>query len=673
MRLDELYGVGPSTLKKLHGLGVDTLKDLVNFLPKTYIDFNLPATLDNLVDGQFSLIKITVAKVTRPVTARSGIKFFTADAVDYGITSRDGVRLKLVWYNQPYLISSVKEGENYLVFGKTKRVGKRFEIINPQFELLDGAKKLTGIMPVYRLKGALKQGVFRSIMENALKNFNYEGVTDGIVKEKYRLETLCDAYKSAHFPATTEEGIRAQERIAFEDVAKEILYFKIVNGIGKNKRENFYDKPFAVTEEIVKSLPYELSPTQKIALSEIASSLKSDRKTSRILIGDVGSGKTVVALITAFYAVKCGYQAAIIAPTEILAEQHYRTALSLFKGTGIKTVFHSGGIGTAEKRIAENAISSGEANVAIGTHSLFGKSVKFKNLAFLVIDEQHKFGVAQKSYMQGKGLSVDTLTLTATPIPRSLQMLLYDELEMSEIKKNGKSKVKTMVVPDSKKEGMFGYIADEAKKGNQAFVVCPRICDSEGVETYGAETLYEELKEGVFKNVSVALLHGRMKNDEKTRIMTDFASGKIKVLISTTVVEVGIDVRNATVIAVLNSERFGLATLHQLRGRVGRGDKPAYCFLNTSERDNPRINALVSCDDGLKLAEADFAARGGGDYLGTRQSGDSDGGKYAVKITPELIKRAKEAVNDYVIPNGFVPDEEDLRLYTEKFRDVTLS
>ena len=333
----------------------------------------------------------------------------------------------------------------------------------------------------------------------------------------------------------------------------------------------------------------------------------------------------------------------------------------------------SGSVKGAERKERERDIASGKTDVVIGTHSVFSKTVKFRNLSFVVIDEQHKFGVAQKYDLQEKGAGVDTLTLTATPIPRSVLMLLYDELQLSEIDKSHKTKVKTFLVPDYKKDGMFSYLRDEAKRGNQAFIVCPKICDSEGMETYGAKTLFEELKNGVFSDVNVALIYGKMKAKEKSEIMQSFEAGDIDVLIATTVVEVGIDIKNATTIAVLNSERFGLATLHQLRGRVGRGDKKAFCFLHTLDADNPRLKALTEFDEGYKLAELDFTLRGGGDYLGTRQSGEQDGGKYAIKITPDQIRFAKEIVTDGVLQEGFEIDKDDFYYYENKFKDVTVS
>ena len=614
-----MKGVGPSTLRKLQSIDVSTVEDLINFLPKTYIDFNSPVSLNDLCDGQFSLIRVRIVKVTRPVKTKNGLSFFTADAVDFDAPETEKNRLKIVWYNQPYMLQKVKADENYFVFGKVKFSGRRAELINPKIEPLDKQKNLFGIMPVYRTKGAVQQGVFKGIVDDALRKFSPADIANEKVRERYGIESVKDAFIRAHCPTSVEEGLKAQERIALEDTMKEILYYKIINSQAKENRVFEYRLDKRVVDDFVKSLPFPLTPSQKNALDEIFENLKSKRRMNRLLIGDVGSVKG------------------------------------------------------AERKERERDVECGKTDVVIGTHSVFSKTVKFKNLSFVVIDEQHKFGVAQKYDLQEKGAGVDTLTLTATPIPRSVLMLLYDELQLSEIDKSHKTKVKTFLVPDYKKDGMFSYVRDEAKKGNQAFIVCPKICDSEGVETYGAKTLFEELKNGVFSDVNVALIYGKMKAKEKSEIMQAFEAGDIDVLIATTVVEVGIDIKNATTIAVLNSERFGLATLHQLRGRVGRGDKKAFCFLHTLDAGNPRLKALTEFDEGYKLAELDFTLRGGGDYLGTRQSGEQDGGKYAIKITPDQIRFAKEIVTDGVLQEGFEIDKDDFYYYENKFKDVTVS
>lgn len=672
--LADIKGVGSATVKKLKSLDIETTEQLINYLPERYIDFNKPVLLREAEEGHFSLFKLVITKVGKPVKAKSGLNFFSAEAADADGDDRLKQKsARLTWFNQPYMLSNIKVGETYLCFGKVKFKGNKIELINPSTELFENARKLTGIMPVYRTRGAIHQGSFRAIIGEALKGFDKRGIIGEKTLKARGLPPLSEAYRKAHFPDSEKEGVEAQKRIALEDAVKEIIYYKYVNSSSENTRLIRYGKPFSVVNGFINSLPFSLTESQVAALRDIAESLSSDRKMNRLLIGDVGSGKTIVAFISMLYAVKCGYQAAILAPTEILAAQHFRTAERFFADSGLNIVFHSGSVKGAERKRVEEEIASGKADIVIGTHSIFQKNIAFKNLAVAVIDEQHKFGVAQKFSFQEKGIAADTLTLTATPIPRSVLMLLYDELQLSRIEKERTAAVTTRLVSDNKKHDLFDYIRREALKGNQAFIVCPKIYDGEGVETYGANTLFKELSEGIFADIRVALIHGKLKAAEKNAIMEAFAAGDIDALVSTTVIEVGIDIKNATVIAVLNSERFGLATLHQLRGRVGRGEKSAYCFLHTSDVSNPRLKALTECTDGFKLAELDFTLRGGGDYLGTRQSGDSDGGKYIAAVTPELILTAKEIAVKDLLPEGVLLDREDYVYYSRRFSDVTVN
>lgn len=360
MKLEEVKGVGPSTLRKLQSIDVSTVEDLINFLPKTYIDFNSPVSLNDLCDGQFSLIRVRIVKVTRPVKTKNGLSFFTADAVDFDAPETDKNRLKIVWYNQPYMLQKVKADEKYFVFGKVKFSGRRAELINPKIEPLDKQKNLSGIMPVYRTKGAVQQGVFKGIVDDALRKFSPTDIANEKVRERYGIESVKDAFIRAHCPTSVEEGLKAQERIALEDTMKEILYYKIINSQAKENRVFEYRLDKSAVDDFVKSLPFPLTPTQKNALDEIFENLKSRRRMNRLLIGDVGSGKTIVALISAFYAVKCGYQVAIVAPTEILAEQHFNNAKRFFDGFNINVTFMSGSVKGAERKERERDIASGK-------------------------------------------------------------------------------------------------------------------------------------------------------------------------------------------------------------------------------------------------------------------------------------------------------------------------
>lgn len=355
MRLADVKGVGDATLKKLKRLDVETVGQLINYLPKSYIDFSNPVTLAEACDGQFSLFRIFIRKVGKVISTKGGLKFFSADAVD--VSDKDNPlvknKAKLTWFNQPYYVSSVHADTEYLCFGKVKINGNKIEFTNPSIEQYDTAKKLTGVMPVYRTKGTVKQGTFKQLVEAALKGGSPDGIITDEVAEKNKLQPLYDAYVKAHFPDTPSEGEEAQKRIALEDTVKEIIYYKIINRTSKAMRTIKYNQPLSVVNDFINSLPYKLTDSQITALKEISDTLSSERKMNRLLIGDVGSGKTVVAMTAMLYAVKCGYQAAIMAPTEILAQQHLRTAQKYFEGFNVNIAFHSGSVKGAERKTTE--------------------------------------------------------------------------------------------------------------------------------------------------------------------------------------------------------------------------------------------------------------------------------------------------------------------------------
>ena len=674
MLLKDIKGVGPVTLKKLNSLNIHNLSDLMNFLPKTYIDMTTPVSLQSADDGSFALLRLKIISVGNTVRTKRGLNFFkvvTQDCLEINQTNTTRTA-QLIWFNQPYLRQNIIVGGEYFCFGKIKREKRYVELVNPTLDFCETAKKLMGILPIYKTKNLIPQQTFRSMISSGLESYFATSVV-GEECSKFSLMEINTAYRGAHFPQTLDDAYGAHRRIIIEDTVKQIIYYKIYNENHKNLKKIAYNKSFSVSKMFVDSLPFKLTETQEIALEELQADFSSPFKINRILAGDVGSGKTVVAFTAMYYVAMCGYQTAIMAPTEILAYQHYQNALRFFKGFDIEIVYLSGSVlGNERERILKD-IFNGKAKIVIGTHALFQKNVKFNNLSFVVIDEQHKFGVAQKYDFEIKGFSVDTLTLSATPIPRSMAMILYDELKLSVIEKaNTTTVTKTYIVSDENKKKMWDFIKNKEKKGKQAYLVCPRICDSEDMELYSAETLYKELDKSVFKNLRVGLLHGRMKADEKTAVMEAFSKAELDILISTTVIEVGIDIKNATIIAVLNSERFGLSTLHQLRGRVGRGNEDAYCFLHTIDASNERLKLLEEYDDGFKLAELDFANRGGGDFLGTRQKGETYDSRYVVKLTPDIIMLSKQIAKD-VLASDFTINSEEYRKYSQKFADITIN
>lgn len=681
MLLEDVKGVGKASLQKLNKLGIFTADDLIGYLPKSYIDLTKPISVYDAEDGQFLLLNLKIVKVTG-IAKVKGMSFFKAYAEC--LTEPEGKRglrdknsaLKIVitWFNQPYQRGNVKVGDEYYFFGKVRFDGSKAELANPQFERADARKNLVGIMPVYKTRGSIAQSTFRNMIKSALKSFTPGSVVSDDVAKRHNLQNLQEAYYLAHFPTSVSEGFSAQRRLAVEDTVNLIVSYRILQKNGANKRYFTYDLSPSVANEFVSSLPFELTFSQKKALSDIFSDLEGKDYMNRILMGDVGSGKTVVAFAAVYFAIKCGYQAALMAPTEILASQHFGTAKKLLEPLGIKIAYLSGSTPAAEKKAVLKGLVSGETDFVIGTHALIQKTVKFFNLGLVVIDEQHKFGVKQKAELAERAKTADVLTLSATPIPRAMALILYEDLKQSTIyKRSSQSAVKTALVPDEKLADMYAYLKKEAKDGNQSFVVCPRITDSEGMDLYSAENIFEDLENGPLAGVRLGLLHGKMSAAKKDEVMREFSEGKIDVLVSTTVVEVGIDVPNATNMVILDSDRFGLATLHQLRGRVGRGDKAGYCFLHSKAPDeNERLAVLKKNDDGFRIAEIDFDMRGGGDFLGTRQCGDTFDSNYAIRIDTDVIKTAKRVAED-VYDSDFMLqniDKLNLQKYAELIKDV---
>lgn len=678
MQLKEVKGVGKVAIEKLKKLGINDVKDLVGYLPGNYVDLSSPVALRDAEDGQFVLVAVKVNKVGGEFRKSKSLSFFKLKGeCAIGAKSNRSDIFDAIWFNQPYLRKGLREGTTYFFWGKIKCKGSVKEMVNPAFEEAGKPRNLCGIIPVYKTKGLFAQSLFRNMVKEALGGFSPASVISERIAAGFGLDELGKSYLTAHAPQSIDEGLAAQKRILTEDTVNSVIAYRLLVKSCAKSREYAYSDDKTEVYAFLKSLPFRLTPSQERATEDIFRDLCSDSGyMNRILSGDVGSGKTVVAFAAMYYAVISGYQTALMAPTEILARQHYLNALKFFKDYGLKTVFLASSLSAAERRAALSSVASGEADIVIGTHSIIQKDVVFKNLALAVIDEQHKFGVNQKSLLEQMSVSADTLTLSATPIPRAMALILYDNLKVSHIEKREDTvPVSTFVLSDDKLPGLYRFIGEECDKGGKAFIVCPRIVDGEGMDLYSAEQLYKELSSGVFRNRKTALLHGGLSKQEKESVMAGFAGGDTQILICTTVVEVGIDVPDATVMAVLNSERMGLASLHQLRGRIGRGSKPGYCFLHVaSEKAQERVKIMENYSDGLKIAELDFDLRGGGDFLGTRQTGETltTG---AVRLSADIIKRAGEIADSVMQDGEYLENLSalNLTLYYEKLKDVSVN
>lgn len=623
--LSQVKGVGPKTLEKLNALNIFTVGDLADFLPLNYVDLDAVSDLENAVDGEFVLLKLIVSKANKPFR-KGSLSMFAA----YGLTE-SGKKIKLSFYNSPYAAKIFTENKIVRCFGKL-RLQKGAELINPAYEVCEGESKFTGIKPIYPTRGHVPQATFISIAGDALSDYRADSFIPDDYCIRQGLLSLTEAYRAAHKPQAMSDIHSSRERIILDNLVKRICAFRLIREFGK--RTEIYEEDISILNEFIKSFPYSLTPSQDKAVKEIVSVLRSDKPLNAMLVGDVGSGKTAVAVIAAYFAVKCGKQVAVMAPTEILALQHFKTFSSLLTSFGVKTALLTGSMTTAEKNAVKRAVVSGEVDIIIGTHAVISKGVKFKNLAFAVIDEQHRFGVAQRTALIDKGESVDVLTLSATPIPRSLRLTMFGDIDVINIERRFESdNIITALVPKIKRAEMLSYVVGECEKGKQAYIVCPRIVDDEGIDSGSVEAIYKELVKKYGKTVEFALLHGKLSAADKAKILSDFAENKVQILVSTTVIEVGIDVPNASLMIVFGAERFGLATLHQLRGRIGRNGARAYCFLySEKDEENVRLTTLVKERDGLAIAEEDYEIRGAGEWLGESQSGGGDFFRPTVKL-----------------------------------------
>ncbi len=655
MELTELKGISDKRRADLEKMNIHSVEELVRYYPKNYIDLTSQTPIYEAYHNDMVLTPCEVIQVKPVFSAR--IRYVKAFCMQngYGFTA--------VWFNMPYVAQRLKAGE-YLFYGRVQNKYGQVSIVNPSFEPLDKNYRLKGIVPVYTVKGSLTQGVLRSLIRSALEKVSLETVIPYPVCNKYELMPLIKAYWQVHFPDSLEEKVQASERIAVEEYFVLISAFRIIKGDKETVRARKYTCTAQDVKDFSERFGFEFTPGQKKAVNEIYTNLHSPVGMNRLLQGDVGSGKTAVALCGIFMAVKSGFQAAFLSPTEVLAEQNFHLLERYFPD--YKIGFLSGTTPAKEKRALKAAFQSGEIDVLCGTHAVIQSDVEAKELAFCVCDEQHRFGVAQRNALTEKGDTVDMLVMSATPIPRTLSLIFYGDLDVTTIpdKPKERAPVSTSVIPDSRYEDMLAYIARQAQSGKQAYFVCPQIEGDEDGTVMSVKELYTDLC-AKMPQVRFALLHGKMKDKEKNDVMLRFKNHEYDCLVSTTVIEVGVDVPNATVMVIYNAERFGLSQLHQLRGRVGRGAEQSYCFLlcgTNGEDAKQRLDILKKSADGFEIAQQDLAMRGGGDFLGTRQSGKFLNEIKNLQYSPEAIFLAKRLSDEAT--NG--------KYDTEKLRDAAI-
>ena len=617
-----IKGVGPKRAYRLRRLGIDNLRDLLLHFPREFEDQTNLVNFSNAIHNEKNAFVLEVkskAILTRPRKGLSILKVPVTDGTYEG---------SLVWFNQDYLKERFIVGEKYFVFGKYSANKFERQILNPDFKPFDNMSRSNVLTPIYRLTQGISNKELTKIIHNCLDHyldsFN-EILPDEIIK-KHNLLNSVDAILKMHKPRNINEYELARRTLAYEELLVlqlGLLMLKesnssSVEGIGFKISDDLYN--------FIESLPFELTVAQKRVVDEILVNMSKPIIMNRLVQGDVGSGKTIVGIIAMYNAVLNDYQAAMMAPTEILAQQHFISIKEAFEGKDIRVELLSGSMSKKTKDVILRDLEEGIIDIIIGTHAIIQEGVNFKNLGLTITDEQHRFGVKQRLNLVDKGKNPDVLVMTATPIPRTLALILYGDLDISIIDAlpPGRQKIETYAVGIDYEKRIYDFIYKQIQDGRQAYVVCPLIEENEDLDIQSAEELFIRLNNEVFKDLNISLLHGKMKQKEKDKIMLDFKNNKTQILVSTTVIEVGVNVPNANVMLILNAERFGLAQLHQLRGRVGRGEHKSYCILindsnTTISRERMRI--LQSSNDGFKISEKDLELRGPGEFFGTRQHG----------------------------------------------------
>ncbi len=617
-----IKGVGEARAKLLNRLGIFNLDDLISYFPRDYEDRSKPKKIEELVDGEDALIE--VMPVTRVNVAR-----IRSNMTIVKMNVRDDTGIcQITWFNQPYLKNMFKPGEYYKFYGRVSKKGNRIEINSPVYDKEDNTRNTGKIIPIYPSTYNLPQTTLRKIIENGLSEIDGklpETLPTHILKD-YGLCDINTAISQIHFPKTFEDFNIARKRLVFEELfSMQLALLALKNQYTKDVKGIEFDKKIKMSD-VINTLPFSLTKAQIRVLEEIDSDMEKAKPMNRLLQGDVGSGKTIVAMIAAYKCVKSGYQAAIMAPTAILATQHLENFRNILDKFGIKSELLISGITKKKKDEILEKLRNGEIDIIIGTHALLEENVVFKNLGLVVTDEQHRFGVRQRSIIAEKGSNPDVLVMTATPIPRTLALILYGDLDISiidELPPNRK-KIDTFAVTKGMDERVNNFIKKQIDEGRQAYIVCPLVEENEEINAKSVLELAENYKTKIFKDYRVEYLHGKMKQKEKDSIMEEFKNGKIDILISTTVIEVGVDVPNSNIMVIENAERFGLAQLHQLRGRVGRGEYQSYCILKyngSSDVIRQRMKVMTTTNDGFVISEKDLELRGTGEFFGTRQHG----------------------------------------------------
>lgn len=649
MELTKIRGISPARESDFNKLGVFDTADLVRFFPRAYLDLREKQYLRYAYHND---VVLTAGKIITPPQVRYFRRGRGGMVKAY--CEQEGFNFAVVWYNMPYVATKLKVGEEYLFYGRVRAEGFETTLTNPSFEPCEKVFRLQGIVPQYKIKGTLTQKVVRDSARLAVNLEKPASIIPFNLQQKYALSDLYSAYREIHNPSSMAKKNLAADRIAVEEYFALISAFKVIKGDSAQVRINKYScSSTELVAFIAERFPFDFTDGQKKAVNEIFADMTGGQVMNRLMQGDVGSGKTAVSACAVFVAIKSGFQAAMLAPTEVLAAQNFKVMRELFKEYNVALL--TGSMSAKEKKQVKSDLKDGKINLLCGTHAILTEDVEFCNLSLCVCDEQQRFGVSQRSALLNKGITPDVLVMSATPIPRTLSLIFYGDLDVTTISDKPKNRlpVQTNIVPAEKYDDMLKFIAAETARGRQAYFVCPKIEGDLDGEIMSVNELYEDLKNRL-AGIPIGLLHGKMKDKEKAAVMQDFKDKKTLILVSTTVIEVGVDVPSASVMVIYDAERFGLSALHQLRGRVGRSDIKSYCFLLTKRtfgESLDRLKILQSTNDGFKISESDYKLRGSGDFMGERQSGKFMDDLGSLDYSTESIFLAKK-ISDEAFASG---------------------
>ena len=658
--IEYLKGVGKARGEKYRKLGINSPYELIYHIPRSYLDFRAYVPVAQAALNEYNVLKLTIFRKLPPQRIKGGLVICKAAASD-GIDD-----ILIVVYNNVYAFQALKEGGTYYMYGKVTGNFMRKEISAPVY-ISDEEKVL--IQPVYPLTQGLSVNMVRTNMRQALelmKNEPFETLPDEILM-KYGLCPLMQALENIHFPQSEAASELARQRLSFDELLKLQIGMSLMKSRSRRSTAYKMDKSISIVP-FAEGLPFELTDGQKNAVSDIIGDLCREVPMNRLLQGDVGSGKTAAAAAACYFTAKNGVQSALMAPTEILASQHFRTLSEFLEPFGVSVCLLTGSTTAKKKAELREKIAAGDIDVIVGTHAIIQKDVEYKALGLVITDEQHRFGVAQRAALAEKGDAPHKLVMSATPIPRTLALIIYGDLDISAITQlpKGRKPVQTYAVTGKLRHRAFGFVRARLDEGRQAYVVCPMIEDSES-DLFAVKSYAENAAQGDLKGYTTALLHGRMKAAEKEKVMKQFRDGEIQVLICTTVVEVGVDVPNAAVMVIENAERFGLSQLHQLRGRVGRGQYESSCILitdNTSDDCVKRMKIMSSTSDGFKISEEDLKMRGPGDFFGSAQHGLPPLKIAVIACNMELMNKAQECAKELLEsdPTLSLPQHRSLKM-----------